>query len=98
MIPGIPVILVIAIGLYMTVTLIATELLKKTLVFVQPGNKRHSVALCWIVGVGVYLVIAPFAVPGITAGSFLFVLFSTGLLSAGYCFTSILRRLRGLFQ
>ena len=98
MILGIPVILVIAIALYMTVTLIATEFLKKILVFVDPGNRRHSMALCWVVGVGVYLVTAVFTLPEVTVVPFFFVLLSTGLLSAGYCFTSMLRRLRGLFQ
>lgn len=98
MILGIPVILVIAIALYMTVTLITTEFLKKVLVFVEPGNRRHSVALCWTVGVGFYLVTALFTLPEVTVVSLFFVLFSTGLLSAGYCFTSMLHWLKELFQ
>ena len=93
MILGIPVILVMAIALYMTVTLIAAEFLKKVLVFVDPGNTRHSVVLCWCVGVGIYLLIAVFTRPEVTVVSFFFVLLSTGLLSAGYCFVSMLRKL-----
>lgn len=93
MIVEIPAVLIIAIALYMSVTFITVEFLKKVLVFVEPGNNRHSVVLCWVTGVGVYLVIAVFTLPGVSVVSLFFVLFSTGLLSIGYCFASMLRKL-----
>jgi len=93
MILGIPVILVMATALYMTATLITVEFLKKVLFFVDPGNKRHSIALCWLVGVGVYIVIAVFTLPEFTVVSFFFVFLGTGLLSAGYGFSSMPRKL-----
>lgn len=98
MILGIPIVLITAIIIYMAVTFIAAELLKRIIYFVDPANKTHSVLLCWGVGFGVYLLVVLFYTREFSFVSFLFVLISTGLLTVGYKIAPLFHRFRGFFR
>lgn len=98
MILGIPIVIIIAIVIYMAVTYITVELLKRIFFFIDPENKTHSVLLCWCVGFGVYLLVVILYIREFTFISFMFVLVGIGLLSAGYKIIPLYRWFRKLFR
>jgi len=98
MIMGIPVVLITAVAVYMVVTVISTEYLKKVIYAVDIRNKKHSLMLSWLVGLFFYLLMYLFELQQFTAESFLLFVVITGFLNTGYRFTALKRWIRGLLK
>jgi hypothetical protein len=98
MILGIPIVLITAVAVYMVVTVIITEYLKKYLYVVDRRNNKHSLMLSWIVGFFIYLLIFLFRIEGVTFSSFMLFVVITGLLNTGYKFTALKDWIRKLLK
>ncbi len=96
MILGIPIVLITAVAVYMMVTVITTEYLKKVLYFVDNKNNRHALMLSWVVGVFFYLVKYVLEIHEGTFSSFLLFVVITGFLNTGYKFKALKRWVRKL--
>ena len=89
MILGIPIVLITAIAVYMVVTVISTEYLKKIIFVVDTRNQRHSLMLSWLVGLFLYWVMYMLDIQEVTFGSCMLFIIITGLLNTGYRFTTL---------
>jgi hypothetical protein len=96
MVLGIPIILITAIAVYMVVTVITTEYLRKYLYPVDIRNHRHTLILNWLVGMFFYLLMFLFKIQDVNFASFMIFIIITGALNAGYKFTSLSRWTRKL--
>ncbi len=98
MILGIPIILITAIGVYMVVTVITTEYLKKILYIVDTKKTKHSLMLSWVVGLFFYLLMYLFEIQEVNFTSFILFIIITGFLNTGYKFTILKEWIRKLLK
>jgi hypothetical protein len=89
MILGIPIVLITAVAVYMVVTVIVTEYLKKYLYIVDTRNNKHSLVLSWTVGFFLYLLMFLFRIQEVTFHSFILFIVITGFLNTGYRFSAL---------
>jgi hypothetical protein len=98
MILGIPIVLITAVAVYMVVTVITTEYLKKILYVVDVKNKRHSLLLSWGVGLFFYMLMFVLEIQEVTFTSLVLFVVITGFLNTGYRFTRLKRWIRKLLR
>ncbi len=98
MILGMPVVLITAVAVYMVVTVITTEYLKKILYVVDIKNNRHSLLLSWLVGGFFYLLMFVLEIQEVTFSSFVLFVVITGFLNTGYRFTLLKQWIRNFMK
>lgn len=93
-----PVVLITAVAVYMVVTVITTEYLKKILYVVDIKNNRHSLLLSWLVGGFFYLLMFVLEIQEVTFSSFVLFVVITGFLNTGYRFTLLKQWIRNFMK